>query len=283
MEPDSLPNLEEQYAPQYDERKAKHQSSRDNARAREISELWPVRTGIYKNGLSKDQPESITINGIDLEGMEVVIHKQIMDILAAKNRDNVDNPVVVLDLGGMYGLSSIRLAKATEELVRQGKIVYVVSNLTFNPSKMSDEQVRSAATGLGNPDYDDFFLQNRELVHFIMSDAEELKDTQVTLPNGERLSLFGNIDLIHEQTTLGKSQVLDSDLPTLGKSLSPYGIFFLGDKDAQLTVNPTAFKLGESNLLQSGVNELDLSTDARYRVFMKPKAPSSLINTNTLI
>ena len=274
MEPDSPPNLEIKHAPDFDQRKTQHQSLRDSARAKGRPETWPVRTGTYKNGITDITPEVLTVNGLELDGMETVIYKQIMEILAAKQRDSISDPVVVLDIGGMYGISLIKLAKATEELVKQGNVVYAVSNLTFNPGTMPDEEVRSTVTGLGHPEYDDFFLQNRGLVHFIMSDVEELKDIQLSIPNGRSLRLFGNLDLIHEQNALGKSPMLDSDLPDLGNALSPYGTLLLGDKEAKFTVNPDAFKTGEANLLQTGVKEVGMGDAAKYRVFAKTKAPA---------
>lgn len=274
MEPDSPPNLKEEHAPDYEQRKATHQSKRDKLRAVSRPEPWPVRTGRYTNGIADEQTELMIVNGIELEGMETVIHQYVMNVLSSQKTDNVNKPVVVLDFGGMYGLSMIKLAKATEELVRQGKIAYIVSNLSFNPSKMPKDEIEDLATGLGHADYNDFFLQNRDLVHFIISDAEELKECVLDLPDGNNLSLFGNIDLIHEQNALGKSQILDSDLPTLGKSLSPYGALFLGDKDAVYTVNTAAFELGENNLLRNGVNVLDVGENAHYKVFLKPRSPN---------
>jgi len=273
---DGLVNSE--FAPEYEERKATHIRNRDNTRASGRAESWPVRGIAYSHGLTRDQPEPIIINGIRLDGMEAVIYTQVMNLLAAKERDHIDVPVVVLDLGGMYGVPLIRLAKATEDLVKRSKIVYVVSNLTFNPATMSDEEVRNF-TGLGHSDYDDFFLQNRRLVNFLVSDAEELRDAQISLPNGKSMSLYGHIDLIHEQNALGKSQLLDSDLPTLGTSLSSYGTIFLGDKDANNTVNPTAFRIGERNLLQIGVKKIDLGNNAVYNVYAKPKAPEPLFSS----
>jgi len=273
MEPD-LPLEEQQYL-EYEGRKARHLAKRDAAREKGEPETWPERAGIYKEDLTVGQAETETVNGIKLEGIETIIYKQAMEVLEAKKKDNVGKPVVVLDLGGMYGLTFLRLAKATEELVKEGKIVYVVSNLTFNPGIISEDQVKEFP-GLNHSDYNDFFLQNRGLVHFIVSDVDELGDTQIDLPDGGNLQLGGNIDIIHEQSALGKSTIPDSDLPTLGKTLSPYGIFFLGDKDPLCTVNPPAFEVGVKNLLQIGVTELDIGDSGIYRVFVKEKSPRTI-------
>lgn len=271
---------EELYAPHYLERKNSHKDIRDTLRKKGQPESWPVRTGTYNNGLNDEPVEPITVNGVELEGMEAIIYKQINEVLTAKTKDRIDSPVIALDLGGMYGIGSIKLAKAMEDLVRSGRVVFVVSNLTFNPGTMSKEDVKSFS-GLNHSQYDDFFLQNRELINFVMSDVEELKSIQLSLPNGKTQPLFGYVDLIHEQNALGKSHLPDSDLPLLGRSLSSYGTFLLGDYDPKYSVEPKAFELGESNLMRTGVHQINIGEKANYKVFAKPKSP--LIATNPRI
>ncbi|MDO8660401.1 MAG: hypothetical protein Q7K43_00790 [Candidatus Woesearchaeota archaeon] len=272
------PNIDElvnsELAPKFVERKSKHLNERDSARASGRLEGWPVRGISYGGGITRDEPKPLTINGVVLEGMESVIYWQVMSLLAEKERNPVEMPVIALDFGGMYGLPFIKLAKATEESVRQSKLVYVISNLLFNPSKLSDCE---SLKGLNYPEYDDFFLQNKNQVHYLVLDAEELRTAKVNLQNGRCVPLFGNIDLIHENNALGKSQLLDLDLLLLGNSLSPYGVFFLGDNDPNNTVNPIAFKIGKRKLLRSGVDQIDFGATARYDVYARPKAPTSFL------
>ncbi len=267
-----------EYAPRYDKRRATHIVSRDHGRL-QGKECWPIRGIRYDGGLAKECPASVNENGVTLEGIESVIYKQLMNVLAEKKGNCIDS-VIALDFGGMYGIPFIRLAKSTEDLVRRGKIAYVVSNLIFNPAIMSDEEVRSFS-GLNHSDYNNFFLKNRGLVHFITSDADELKSIKINLPNKGIIPLYKNIDIIHEDNALGKSQLLDSDLPALGESLSPQGVFFLGDRDANLTINPRAFKLGVRNLLQGDIRKVNLDDHSQYDVYVKPKAPKLIVTSSS--
>ena len=138
---------------------------------------------------------------------------------------------------------------------------------------MADENVKSWQ-GIGIPKVDDFFIANKGLVHFIVSDAEELKEQKIILPDKRSISLWGNTDLIHEQSAIGKSQVLDTDLYNLGNILSPYGTFLLGSYGFPFVVNAAAFQAGIENLLQTGIREQDLGEKREYRVFTKEKAPT---------
>lgn len=256
----------------FQERKKAYQNERYVARKTGKLEYWPINTGRYKNGLTIATPEPVTVNGVELEGMEIVMHRQLMNVLEAKAKDQADTPAVALDFGGMFGISFLKLALAAQDLIRDGKVAFAVSNLDFDPSTLTEDEVKKPKKALGSTRYDKFFFQNKHLVHFIISDAEELKDKVLHLSNGRRLSLSGNIDLIHEHSAIGKSDFLETDLPMLGLTMSPYGILLLGG-EALSVPKYGAYKSGISNLMQTGVRQMELGKDAYYKVFINQKSP----------
>ena len=272
-------------APNFGQRRAQHLDFIDKSRRGhpdgEHLSHWPYNAGIYPNNplgrlpMQPDQEAGI-LNGVELRGVEPSLRRFLLKVLEYKKRDGIDAPVIALDFGGMYGISWIKLAKAMEAFVKQDQVVFVVTNLTVNPGSVPEEQARAARIGrAGDSQYNDFFIRNRHLVHFVELDSEGLRGKQILLPKKGRLQLFGNIDLIHEQATLGNSHIPDFDLAELGTSLSPYGIMLLDSNEGNTKVRESeAIKIGLENLQKRGLMKIILGNDKSYQLFATPKAPT---------
>src|SRR3989338_8028207 len=68
----------------------------------------------------------------ELLGVEIVLQKQIQAALFQKEQENDTSPVVVVDFGGMYSTSWLRLAESLRSLVESGRVVFVTTNIAYD-------------------------------------------------------------------------------------------------------------------------------------------------------
>lgn len=248
-------------------------------KSREEGETWMWMRGDYGGSMFLDESFKVRKIETELTGMEQTLARQINATLLKKSQNHDQSPVVVLDFGGMYGMSMLRIAESMKELVEKGKVAFVVTNLAFTPE-----------WGLANKERDEitdkevaFIQRSRSLVHYITAYASEIEEHRIVIP-GQTLSypLKGTVDIIHEDAALWFGQKNDVDIPRLAALLSRYGIFFLGSKTLHPNLYPEkekqiltkAHQLGKENLLKSGLAQVDFGERRTiYEVFVKPEAP----------
>ena len=97
----------------YKSRHANHQAVKLTQRSKTEPEVWPIRGLHYRLGLTKDlHLEKRVVNGIELVGMETVFFDYLMKVFNAKEENSDHSVTLALDLGGMYGIPFIKVAKA---------------------------------------------------------------------------------------------------------------------------------------------------------------------------
>ncbi|OGG20594.1 hypothetical protein A3D03_05270 [Candidatus Gottesmanbacteria bacterium RIFCSPHIGHO2_02_FULL_40_13] len=130
------------------------------------------------------------------------------------------DPVVYIDFGGVQSISTLRLALKFKKEVEQGKMVFIVTNLSADKDRI-EKFVRRA----GYRDEEAWLLEAMKLVHYVQADAQELEDMTVSLPNERSIKINGNADFIHEADAISAHGfVNDRDFTILGKLLSGYGL-----------------------------------------------------------
>lgn len=212
-------------APKFNERA--RQAAEYKASVREQGEMWKVGYGDYELDVLAAPPERRR-DPFQLLGMERRLARQLEGMLerGRQGPDGAPRPVVAVDFGGMYGLTFLRLAAHFADRIDRGELVLAVSNLGFR----LDDALGSVGKGLNelSKSEAEVIEAQRHRVHYLHADAEELLDAQVTLPNGEPLTLGGNVDVLHEDMAICHGHRNDVDLAFLGDALSDKGVCFLG-------------------------------------------------------
>lgn len=156
----------------------------------------------------------------DLIGLENFISKQAQKLFALKE----DKPVVILDMGGMVGLSWSRIALAFQKEIKDSQIAFIVSNLVYQPRAHLEEE----SSGLNRFDEIPVLREAEPLVHYLNGDASDLGSQFITLPNGRKIPLAGNIDIIHERLALTYwSYVPELEILEAANLLSQYGTYLI--------------------------------------------------------
>ncbi len=248
---------------------------------------WLYVFGSYTESLfTSEENEASVVNGVSLKGMELGIFNQITRMRENKDEQEDNSPVVVVDFGGLSGISMMRLATAMTDLVDDNKVLFIVTSIAYRPDVDGIRQ--TLEYGSQKTAFDIDRMPNR--VHFVQADAEELLSTSFTV-NDIRYPLAGNVDIVHEADALKHDHISDIDLPRIAKLLSGYGTFFMRthylDLDQYMLMalpdDPldTAFKerrlshlQGEANLERMGLPLMDLGNrKSPYRIYAMPNAP----------
>lgn len=130
------------------------------------------------------------------------------------------DPVMFIDFGGVQSISTLRLATKFKKEIEQGRMIFIVTNLSADKTDIERFIRRS-----GYREEESWLLEAMGLVHYVQADAEELQDMSVCLPNGRNLKISGNADFIHEANAISvHGFVNDKDFTILGKLLSKYGL-----------------------------------------------------------
>ena len=214
-------------------------------------------------------------------GTENIIFSHVLKLLKQKEIENDQTPVIIVDFGGMYSLSFLRIANLLEktgDLISRGKVVVVVTNLAFTP-EFGIEVLDHEDNPLPSADKL-FFRSHYHLAHYIQSDAAELRYKNIRLPDGSTLSLNGNIDLLHETFALVHGLKNDVDLPMIGAVMSKRGVIFTSTKDmhmngfdesdAEFFSRVQAHKKGEKNLLDRGFKLQAIDERSKYNIYLAP-------------
>lgn len=246
------------------------------------NEAWMVCMGNYDNFYSDEHNFSERKDQNELRSVEKILTQQIKELVNFKT----DQPVIVLDFGGMYSLSFLRMAENSEirGLVESEKVILVVTNLGFTLEE-----------GLKTVDRDKYISQdqlelinkNKNLVAYIQSDAAELRNKKIiSHSTGRKIDLNGHIDLVHESMALAHGLKNDVDLYLLAKCLSSNGIMFIGSTYSHPEeIVPPGFRpfrdeahsIGFSNLEKAGMVEVIPKKTSNYRIFSMPNAPTIVL------
>ncbi|MBI4407810.1 MAG: hypothetical protein HY565_04935 [Candidatus Kerfeldbacteria bacterium] len=245
-------------------------------------ETWGVNTGGYAQQLFFNEPLVSHRSERELVGVEQRFYDQLRHLLEIKAATG--QPTMMLDFGGMFGLSLARLA-AQPELHAQletGKLALVITNLSLNVDEALKSQ-KKRPDQLGQKEID-LIREQRPWLHYVQGDAAAIRRQTITLPDGSTLPLAGNVDLIHEWFALAHGVKNDTDIPRLGKLLSPYGSLWLSSSTNMEPSNRygevthadrvAADALGRANLAELGLTELDLQgRKSPYHIFVQPGTP----------
>lgn len=243
-------------------------------------EFWRVGFGQYETFYLDDHDSAQRKNEEELKGAEIILAQQVREFA----KKGSDKQIVILDFGGMYSLSFLRIAGSPgiRELVTSGKATFVVTNLEFTV----DEGIKTAGQGNNDITKEELELvdKNKNLVTYIQSDAAELRTKKIRNAfTGKEINLAGNIDLIHERMALAHGLKNDIDFYLLAKCLNDRGILFIGserlhsrslnDSPEMVSLREQTLKLGFSNLKKAGLIEINPIRATEYRIFSKPGAP----------
>ncbi len=196
------------------------------------------------------------------------------------------SPVVFMDLGGMMGLTTSRLANHFREQVEKGEYIFVVTNIAFNPESDSKDLSLS-------PDEMTFLESTRKLTHFVNGTTSQLLRKSFSTVQGE-VKLKGNIDFLHEATSVtAHSEIPEIEVARLGHFLSPVGIYATRDNevwgpssDPDTDLRQTGLVIAH-NILQNnfGLVKVDqpevgpfMGRKLRYTFFRRPGAPLIEVN-----
>lgn len=247
-------------------------------------ECWPDSLGEYR------YPQHSLINQLRLT---TPLYEKISQEFEAPNFHNrlhsfvhrllqdrpINQPVLLLDIGGGAGLTWMSVASDFREEIRASKIAFIVSNLAWALGPSPDPEIV-------NPE--------PELVHYVNSVFRKLCTQSVTLPDGHILPLRRNVDLVHECQSLTRwSQVPELDILSVYRLLSRKGTYFIASPGAPCKYTRAASP--EDNhrqrqaavttahrLLQSkfGLKQVTQVEDGEYAgahllytVFKQPEAP----------
>lgn len=262
------------------------QAKEERARSREKGEFWDKSLGDYSAfPFAWSEPIAERKTRYEIIGVERWLKSHALRVLEAKRRNGDSSPVIVVDFGGMFGMSFARLALDMQDMVRRGDVVFVVTNLGFSPWK----GLELIGAGYDKIAAEEVELVQRvlqeNLVHYVQADASELRQKSVKLPDGTKLPLQGHIDILHEKTALAHGSKNDVDLPLLARSLSDYGTLWFGSTELHArfdisedseTVRGRAHELGKANLQREGLQQRHISgvKNVRYEMYFKPQAPA---------
>lgn len=117
--------------------------------------------------------------------------------------------------------------------------------------------------------------RNGNLVHFVNSTFAGLPHVSVTLPNGERMNLEGNVSLLHENSSMTvHSRVPEHDIVEACRTLAPGGVYFVPSTDISNVKARSSAVAGEAvQRAHEAINEqfgMELSIDQRWKIFRRP-------------
>ncbi|MBI3620365.1 hypothetical protein HY214_04465 [Candidatus Roizmanbacteria bacterium] len=206
----------------------------------------------------------------ELGKIQLTIVKHIRELAG---NASIKRPVVYLDIGGGFGVSSIAIAIFLSDLVSQGKVVLIVSNLEFLPDRTNVSKL------LRDDNMRVFLENNMHLVQYIKTDIGHIPNRTINVKN-KRIKLSGNLDVVHEYNALTHSTTPDRDYSILGRSLSPWGSLILDSTDPYPYLSvpdnlrpaiAASFEIGINNLRVMSLRESRLDY---YYVFQREQAPN---------
>ncbi len=266
------------FAPRLGERSQLHAKKRTEVTP--WGEIWGVGTGSYSHQLFLNEPLVTRHHERELVGTERRLFDQLGKVMAVKDHTANPSPTVLLDLGGMFGLSLARFAAqpGMHEKIDSGQLALVISNLSLQV----DQALLLQNKRPDNLSRDDIALlkEQRQWLQYINGDAAQLRRTEIQLHDGARIHLEGNADIVHERFALSHGVKNDIDIPRVGKLLSPYGSLWLSSAALMEDHQIERLKedaIGRDNLIELGLSEVDFQRrKSPYHIFKKPACPAIL-------
>jgi hypothetical protein len=160
-----------------------------------------------------------------LSGFEVYMQSLIDKFLDLKKGKE---PVILLDIGSVAGLTWHRLANHYKEKVHEGKIAFVASSLSYTPN----QEIPASRIFPVKPAEKEFLQETADLVHHVVGTVSQLAKQQIVLPDRRKISLQGNVDVVYEsQSMTAWSTIPDIDIVKIPRLLSEYGLYFVTKMD----------------------------------------------------
>lgn len=198
---------------------------------------WSYAEGDYRKP-PKDAPEG-TGWRIDapLSGLEKLWSQRIDELLPQKKPGE---PILVVDFGGGFGTSLIRVAaqEKYQQAIERGDLILAATNLGYLPSQEADESGYTAvAKGLhaqnkrgalfSSPENLAFIQAHQGYVQFLDTNVMEFSDASVPTANGNTMPLKGNIDILSEWMSVAHTHTPDLALGVFAESMNQDGTLYL--------------------------------------------------------
>ena len=257
------------------ERLAVEQTITDQTREEVLDRVgWSFSKGLYSNYGIDRWDEEACIGTNEPTQKECTITNRIDELL---KEPEAGKPVLAVDFGGGQGLSWIRIAALPKyrQAIKEGRLVLIVTNLGFKPEDSADPDGYTGIARSMNVDNALYAAgasvcpvseedmswaeDSQKYVHYIDKNALELPDTTITLPDGSRLPLMGNVDIIHEQLALAHTHVPDLAIASLKKIMGRRGSFYSDAATSYHLMHPI---VSETKQSRAGRN---IETDEEYQ------------------
>lgn len=257
---------------------------KDEIRAQTDPELWQQCRGDYgRFSLFYDDDLMIERKEVqELVGFEQTLERLIFDMRSTKDELGDPSPVIFLDFGGMFSLSSLRIAHSERirALIESSRVAIVVSNIhMISPHDSLEHRLHKNTYSWRGETFSDKeaeFMRNAfRYVHYINADAAELGKKRIYLPDGTEVFLHNHLDIVHESESLRHSIKTDVDLPLIYRELDPDGIFFLGSNITDIDIDQRSdiHDTGKQNLIRMGAHQLEFEKPHRYEIYYKGRNP----------
>lgn len=213
-----------EFAPRFEERFAAQIAFEKSLQESDASGIFNITAGLYLDTVFPADKYILTEyfednDGVEHElyGPEVFFRRQIQQQLDSQEENQ---PVNVLDIGGGVGLSWRKLSLYYEDLVREGRMSFIVSNLhqiDTNLAKVDGDLVR----------------KTNGLVHYVSGTFDTLGDQTITTSAGV-IPIRGNIDIAHENLSLTSwGKIPEVDIPEVANYIRPNGLYIVPEADTR--------------------------------------------------
>lgn len=178
----------------------------------------------FKGAYTGDINEMISERYKPSERVGDTVHflsERIIQLLEMKR----DKPVVLVDIGAMYGSTLLELAIKHQKAIREGRLVLIATNIGLNIDVIKNTPRPRNGIGMYN-NYDELLREAEDLVHYLVTDVEGLLETDLMLPNGTKYSVKENsVDIIHENWSVSyHSRSLEHDISIMARLIGQNGM-----------------------------------------------------------
>ncbi len=156
------------------------------------------------------------------------IRKRLEQLLEKRRPE----PVVLVDIGAMYGSTLLELADYFKNDILEGKLILIATNIGLNRQKMETKARPMNGTGFYR-NYQELYQKAGQLVHFLQNDVEGLVGKELTLPAGQIYTLDpGTVDFVHENWSISKhSKTLERDVAFISSLVGKTGLIMSHQHD----------------------------------------------------
>lgn len=267
-------NIDIESGPKLKIRKEIHEEIKAYSKKSQNERGWSRNQGEYGNLYSSDlffiEQKKILKKKEGLSEVETFLYFYILYLLKKQTKI----PIICVDIGGMNGVSMLRLAHMFRTEISEGKVKIIVTNLGSTPTIESISDVAKTA-----PDIDDITSAfSSDLVSFVTQDISEL--TSSLQEKGE------SIDVCHEMDALMHGYINDTDLSKLSDILSDDAILMIKSIEQYHFISNSfdetnhmgeerfnAHIMGLRAIMGKGFERVKLGSESGYSLFTKPLSP----------